>query len=40
MQWPKEEKRQKRSINTTLKKNDWTTETTQQLGINSCAPAG
>ena len=37
MQWPKEEKRQKRSTNTTHKKNDWTTETTRQLGMNSDA---
>ena len=40
MQWPKEEKRQKRPTNTRHKKNDWTTETTPQLGMNSGAPEG
>ena len=38
MQWAKEEKRQKRPTNTSHQKNDWTTETTPQLGMNSGAP--
>jgi hypothetical protein len=36
----KEEKRQKRQTNTSYQKNDWTTETTPQLGMNSGAPEG